>query len=193
MPPDYPSNGGTMINSMNQYQETLDVSLADFGQQFQAFRTDAFRLELLPSYNVQSEVEYFKSYLKFPLSAPPIEFNSDWHEILLGAKARDASVRRCRVIDVLTPYLEFEINWGYKKNIELGEKIRSVPSKLVLDCAVSCGIGIIKDFWLFDGSKGYFLEYDFAGTFLGVRGMSDEASLRLSGFGKMLWSSSQQI
>jgi hypothetical protein len=87
------------------------------------------------------------------------------------AAASGKSMSRVHVIsDPLTPYLKFEIDWGYVRNQEVGEQIYilhdSGAREFISDKP-------LFDFWLFDESIVALMKYDDEGHFLGASVTSD--------------------
>ena len=175
------------MSPIEQFQLTSTADLATFGRLFSGFKNTAFRLELLSEYNVESERPYFEAFLLNPDQAPPSDFNTDWHDILKAAALRGAVIYRCRAMGEITPYMEFEKAWGYKISNSLGEQIRTLAITELREIAKDNAVAIIKDFWLFDNADCYFIEYDFFGTFLGVRKAEGILLKYLIDFAQEIW------
>lgn len=152
------------MNPIEVFGRATKASLSDFGQCFLTFSNTAFRFECLPEYRVSSEVPAIDRYRSG--RSRPEDFNSDWSEILVSAKKRDAVIERVRLLPVpMTEYFKFEYAWGYKYNSALGEKIGIInPS----ETDITSKLGIFLDFWLFDSKKVFLMSYDYIGRFLGV-------------------------
>ncbi|MER9338082.1 hypothetical protein NKJ06_29655 [Mesorhizobium sp. M0293] len=158
--------------SYEQYLQTRDVSLEDFGAYFENFKQSAFRLEMLPEYDVEEEVEALAA---FHAGRPtPDGFNSEWHAIVTSAAERGAKLSRIRCYKEVSDYLKFEIERGYPGNIKLGETIRYVPTAEARSVSETLGLTFLLDFWMFDGSVVFLMHYDCFGRFLGVR-QTDES------------------
>ena len=141
------------------------VALAEFAAYFGSFKDSAFRLEMLESFAIPEETAFFKRY-QAGENKPPKDFNSEWTDIIKTAKARNGSFTRVRVVRFpYIEYLKFEAAWGYSTNIAAGENIRTVDHNHL---HFKTEVPILKDFWLFDSSTCFLMEYDFIGRFLGV-------------------------
>lgn len=140
------------------------MDVEEFGKLFDSFERGAFRLETRSFYAVDEEREHFNRYLNG--EARPDDFNAEWIELVREATAQGKSIERVHVVPgELTPYLRFEIEWGYLHSARVGERI------LLLD---ERNANLIsephQDFWLFDDETVVLMDYDEHGAFLGVRG-----------------------
>jgi hypothetical protein len=155
------------------------LSPAEFGALFESFRAGAFRLETLPEYRVESEAAQLELFLQGKPLPPESSVQAEWRR-LVSSSARDGRpVRRVHVIPRrLTPYLRFEIEWGYLYNAEAGEQIMLLvhdhPGQLF-------GTWPINDFWLFDDGAATCacvrMHYDPEGRFLFGQRVTDPADL----------------
>lgn len=155
------------MDSAEFFSNLEAIPLPQFGGYFYNFMKTAFRLEMLPQYNVPEESESFALFLSGS-SAVPENFNNDWRELIAKAVSQGKRFSRIRLIEgPLTLYQQFEISWAYKKSVEVGEDIRFIvrPEKVIFKKAVPA----LKDFWLFDGKDCLLMEYDQHGSFLGVK------------------------
>ncbi len=140
------------------------MDLAEFDQLFDGFEHYAFRLETLPVYRVDEEAHFLDSYLSGdPL--PPDGHGQEWAEFVRNCEANSKYVERVHLLPpVLTPYLRYEIEWGYTYGAAAGERIflllPDAPAE-VLEVAT-------EDFWLFDGDEGVRMLYESDGQFVGV-------------------------
>lgn len=141
------------------------ASLQEFGSFFSSFKTSAFRLEMLESFSIPEEQAFLRRY-QAGEKKPPKGFNSEWTDIIKNANKRGGSFNRVRIVRrPINDYLRFEVAWGYSVNVAAGEGIRIVDySALSFKTAVPS----LKDFWLFDDSSCFLMEYDSIGSFLGV-------------------------
>jgi len=166
-------------------------SLEEFGAEFSTCAR-AFRLELLDTYTEDTETRFFRLYEAGQTECPE-EFNSDWLNTLAAAKSRGAEFRRVRFLSTspLTPYIEFELDWGYRRNIAAGEQIRAI-SNVTLDKLVGL-TGMAVDFWLFDESRCYLVMYVSVGRFLGVvRTLNKDVALFVEA-SDLAWKESEQL
>lgn len=132
------------------------------------FRTEAFRLELLPQYLVAKEAEAFAAFTAgqpvVPAGAPA------WHSTIAAAAARNAVIRRVHVVRrPLSPYLRFEFTY-YDRNERAGEQIR------ILDLDAYQGPELDlpdTDFWMFDERAVVAMLYEPDGTQIGRELLAD--------------------
>ncbi len=143
-----------------QRQTSVRLTDEQFARLFETFREEAFRLETLPRYSVPEELADFEAYLD---GAPqPVQVDEEWLSFLRSAAASGRRVVRVRCMGgALTPYLRFEIEWGYQLSEPAGERILLCMSPIV----PPAGVG---DFWLFDDSTLVLMRYGAAGEFLGA-------------------------
>ncbi|MGW6389500.1 DUF6879 family protein [Streptomyces sp. NPDC055103] len=139
------------------------------GDLFGSFQREAFRLETLADYSRSGSVDAYRMYLD---GLPkPDDYNADW---LADVRTHTTAGRRMYRVHVLarplTPYLRFELGWGYVTNATAGEEffildVTEQPSPL------PPGVG---DFWLFDDTVAAPIRYDEAGGFLGADVLADD-------------------
>lgn len=140
-----------------------------FGRFFTEFKSSATRIETLPVYAVDDEQENFRLYLSGgPL---PAGRNGDWAANIRSCVASGKYMGRVHIIDhVLTPYLQFEIDWYYAVNGAAGEDIRFIFREEVPDLPYT-------DTWLFDGRDVLDLSYNTEGQLLYINHNDDPARL----------------
>ncbi|WP_067891026.1 DUF6879 family protein [Actinomadura chibensis] len=140
-----------------------------FGRLFTEFRESASRIETLPVYQVDDERENFERYLAGePL---PQGRNEEWARNIRECVAAGKYMGRVHIIDrVLTPYLQFEIDWYYAVNGAAGEDIRFILRDDVPDVPFT-------DTWVFDDEIVVDLSYDDDGRLLYVNRNDDPARL----------------
>lgn len=128
---------------------------------FDSFEREAFRLETLRDYSRSGNVGAYQEYLAG--KDKPEGYNADWVSEVRGHVNEGKRIYRVHVLSrPLTPYLRFELGWGYRTNMLGGEEFfildtTEQPNPLV-------GVG---DFWLFDSSAVGVMSYDDSGAFLG--------------------------
>lgn len=145
------------------------MDINEYHTLFSSFRLSAFRLETLSAYNVEAEREAFTAFLAgTPL--PDIPPHTSWLDFISEAKSAGKHITRVHLMPVvLTPYLRFQIEWGYYYSYKAGEEIRILlPEKDKTEAHVKSG-----DFWVFDDETFVSLNYTSDGTFLGVTKISE--------------------
>jgi hypothetical protein len=132
-----------------------------FSRLFASFSASAFRLETLPEYRVDSEADEFALYLQGkPL---PPDGNEAWCQIVAAAVRAGKRMQRVHVVPRrLTPYLRYEIEWGYLYSAEAGEEILLLPHDAPGEVF---GAWPLHDFWIFDDRLFVRMHYDEAGRF----------------------------
>jgi len=140
-----------------------------FGKLFVEFKKSATRIETLPVYTVEEEREQFEHYLAGkPL---PADRNEEWADNIRACVADGKYMGRVHIIDhVLTPYLQFEIDWYYAVNGSAGEDIRFIYREDVPDL-------VYTDTWLFDDTTVIDLSYTDEGELLYVNQNDDPERL----------------
>jgi len=143
------------------------MSTKSLGEQFDAFKQEAFRLETLSFYNVPGDVAEFDRYKAGELEASWNE--RPWIDRVRTATREGRQFRRVRLVpDVVEDYVRFEIEWAYIGLASVGEEIRFVsPAVDLYQRALEVG-----DFWLFDDQTAFRMRYDADRQFL----KSEEAS-----------------
>ena len=137
-----------------------------FGALFTAFRTEAFRLEMLPVYDVPEEAE---SYAAFKAGQPPPpHFNDEWSSFIASKVGQGAAMRRVRLVpNPMTDYFRFEAGWYYGVNAAAGEDIRFISVDALAPILLT--LPAVQDFWVFDRTQLVLMDYDEAGRFKGGR------------------------
>jgi hypothetical protein len=131
------------------------ISPEEFSALFSTFEQSAFRLETRKTYRVPQEEELIKEYLEGkPL---PSDTNEAWCKRVKDAVSAGKTMSRVHVMPtMLTPYLRFEIEWGYLYNAEAGEQILLCQHN---DPAQIFGSWPVDDFWLFDNEICVRMQY----------------------------------
>lgn len=138
------------------------METVDFGSLFSNFKRMAFRLETLPQYLVDEEKVDFRAYL----DGEPISdnMNRDWVETISKAISVGKRVSRVHLLPLKpTPYLRYQIEWGYPYSAKAGEEIRF----LMPDAPQAVREQATRDFWLFDDGPVVLMSYDEEGRFQG--------------------------
>ncbi|MGW8376857.1 DUF6879 family protein [Streptomyces sp. ODS28] len=143
-------------------------SSKNLGDLFDSFQREAFRLETLDDYSNSGNVE---AYQRFLAGEPqPEDYNDSWVAELRSLTAKGQRIYRVHILSrPLTPYLRFELGWGYHKNQTGGEEF------FILDTTDRANpLAGVPDFWLFDSETVGALEYDASGAFLGPEVLGPE-------------------
>lgn len=119
------------------------VSGPEFAELFRRFEHTAFRLEPRARYNVSSEIEAYRRFLRG--EDPGLDWIEDWLRTIRTQTRLGKRVERVRVIDdPPSDYVRFML-WLHPYNIEAGEDIR------YLERATAARAGLPDyDYWLFD-------------------------------------------
>jgi hypothetical protein len=149
---------------------TTVLTRDEFGALFNSFRESAFRLETLDVYTVPQEADEFRRFLAGEELAKTGE--GEWVKFVKGCVSEGKMIQRVHAISLpLTPYLKYEIEWGYLYTSAAGEDIRLLDRAKMPE-----ELSGLKDFWLFDQKTLVVVHYDSAGRFLhGERDDSPEA------------------
>ncbi|MFJ9554689.1 DUF6879 family protein [Nocardiopsis sp. NPDC101807] len=124
---------------------------------FDGFATEAWRLEVQPTYTMPGEVDSLSRFLRG--EPKPEGHNSRWHERVKGYLSDGKYVGRVRIVRrPLTDYQSYQFAWGIPGNIAAGEDIR------ILDLTEQ-DLGLPDyDFWMFDRERIVRLNYRPDGT-----------------------------
>jgi len=132
----------------------------EFSGLFESFEHSAFRLEAFDFYSVPEEEIEFRRFLNgeiFPTSP-----EDEWAQFIRKSVAQGKVVQRVHVVPLpLTPYLKYEIEWGYSYSGVAGEDIY-----LIDRAGLPREILQTTDFWLFDQTTLVIMRYDSNGRFL---------------------------
>ncbi|MCB5907868.1 DUF6879 family protein [Streptomyces pinistramenti] len=141
----------------------MTISPEDFGKLFAGFQQEAFRLETLDDYGQSGGVEAYQDFLAGKPRPEGYE-SAPWTEKV--RRATDAGKRMYRVHILarpLTKYLQYELSWGYRRNMTAGEEF------FILDTTEQENpLRGVPDFWAFDERSVACMSYDDAGKFLGA-------------------------
>lgn len=154
-----------------------EISREEFGELFKSYKQSAWRLELLTAYAVPNEDAEFDAFLKGaplpPVSKEVLCGEGPWCQLIRSHIEAGRTMGRVHVLpELLTPYLRYEIEWGYTFNNNAGDDIR-----LLLPANISSTLrerlNTLQDFWLFDDSKVVLCDYGPNGSFDGAREVLD--------------------
>ncbi|QHC25956.1 DUF6879 family protein [Streptomyces sp. GS7] len=146
----------------------MTTSSRTLGSLFDAFEREAFRLETLDDYSQSGNVDAYQAFLAG--QDRPDGYNADWLDEI--KEHVDAGRRMYRVhilMRPLTPYLRFELGWGYFTNATAGEEF------FILDVTDHLNpLPAVGDFWLFDSVTAAPMAYSPEGKFLGADVLPDD-------------------
>ncbi|KOV87766.1 hypothetical protein ADL01_03530 [Streptomyces sp. NRRL WC-3618] len=128
---------------------------------FDTFEREAFRLETLDDYSKSGSTDAYQAFLAG--ESQPDDYNDAWVEELLSHTSTGKRVYRVHILSrPLTPYLRFELGWGYRKNATGGEEF------FILDTTDKPNpLEGVEDFWLFDETAPVVMHYDETGAISG--------------------------
>jgi hypothetical protein len=142
-------------------------SLTDkaFSSLFEEFGHTAYRLETLQQYRVDYEEEPFRDFVagRDRYTHPS---HQGWVDLVASATRAGKHMSRVHVVlEPLTQYMQFELSWPYRDNVEAGEDIRILP---LAEGAAWPEELTRQDYWLFDSSHAAVMRYDEEGRFEGA-------------------------
>lgn len=137
---------------------------------FDIFKYNAYRVESLPNYKVNSEE---KDYINF-INGYPVKYgDKDWINNLTQWKKEGKKIKRIRVIsEELTLYEKYEF-YCYHENFLAGEEIKILPRN-IYETLVNKNDQF--DFWILDEQYMCKLNYALDGTFLGSERLNENIS-----------------
>ncbi|MFI1252967.1 DUF6879 family protein [Streptomyces netropsis] len=137
------------------------MTLKTLGELFDTFEREAFRLETLNDYSNSGSVDAYRAFLSG--EPQPDGYNEAWVSELRSHTSEGKRIYRVHILSrPLTPYLRFELGWGYQKNATGGEEF------FILDTtSKSNPLEGVEDFWLFDERTAVVMHYDETGAITG--------------------------
>ncbi|MGA4875330.1 hypothetical protein NCG97_13705 [Streptomyces lydicamycinicus] len=135
---------------------------------FDTFEREAFRLETLDDYSKSGNVDAYRAFLAG--EQQPTGYNDAWVSELRSHTSKGKRVYRVHILSrPLTPYLRFELDWGYHRNAAGGEEF------FILDTTESPNpLQRVPDFWQFDTSATAVMSYTHDGAFLGAEVLPED-------------------
>jgi hypothetical protein len=156
--------------------ELIPPGSVAFKQKFHQFRYSVFRLETLQDYAGSGEdaaLDAFHSGASTPQAQPG---KDAWTAMIRGNVAAGRTLQRVHVVtEPITPYMQFELTWAYQPNVAAGEDIRIISVGEGEPWPPSLPEG--TDFWLFDSTHLYAMQYTPDGAWLGTEPVSDPARI----------------
>ncbi|MFI7103077.1 DUF6879 family protein [Streptomyces sp. NPDC050161] len=146
----------------------MTTSSRTLGSLFDTFDREAFRLETLDDYSQSGSVAAYRAFLSG--QDRPDGYNADWLEEIKGHVGGGRRMYRVHILTrPLTPYLRFELGWGYVTNATAGEEF------FILDVTDRPNpIADVGDFWLFDSVTAAPMRYGPDGKYLGADVLPDD-------------------
>lgn len=136
--------------------ERLTLDDPAFGRLFTDITRSWFRLETLQHYDVSYERESFDAF-QARQAMPHDPADDAWTAMVDGHVSNGRVLQRVHIItEPLSPYVEYELAWGYKAGIAGGEAVR------VIVCTNDMwpdGLPGRHDFWLLDDDL-WIMSYD---------------------------------
>lgn len=125
---------------------------------FRDFKSEAWRLETLPAYNVPQEAEEIRAFLAGERIDPHTHSN-EYTEDLKRVRREGKSKGRVHVVTrPLSTYLRYEFMY-YRPHVWAGEDIR------IMDVTDRPNLlSSVQDFWIFDKSEVVLMHYEPDGT-----------------------------
>lgn len=150
------------------------LSIEEFGALFSSFERSAFRLETLPEYAVDQEIDVFNRWLAGEPNLPKDWLPEWFQQIADSTNAGREWTQIHAFAGGLNPYLKYEIEWAYVMSDEAGMKVAILD-----DPRPQHHFGALpyEDFWLFDDSVVVAMDYDAEGHFTGARKITDPATV----------------
>jgi hypothetical protein len=146
----------------------------ELGHLLSTFRRSAWRLEALDRYLSPGEAPGLAAFLRGDPCPPNDPELDEWLAVLQGLPDQGRTLGRVHAITgPLSPYLRFEIEWGYALMAAAGEDIRILHRRSWADMPFSQP----PDFWLIDDSVAVVMRYDGDGRWLGMDLLSDASDL----------------
>ena len=132
----------------------------EFGDLFDSFTESAFRFESLDRYLIpEEEIEFARFLSGEPL---PAADKDEWAQFIKQNVKHGKRIQRVHAVSIpLTPYIKFEIDWGYLFGSDAGEDIYLIDRELAPEVART-----VSDFWLFDRRTLVTMKYDPEGRFI---------------------------
>jgi hypothetical protein len=139
------------------------------------FQTSIFRLEALDKYTVEGEIEVVDAFLRGEPELPrtPVidDFLADIRQERVEGRIRS---RVHAIAGPLTPYLRYEVEWGYTACAAAGEDIRILHRPSWRESPFSAQP---PDFYLVDDETAAVMRYDSGGRWLGFDLVTDPDQL----------------
>ncbi|MEA2617030.1 MAG: hypothetical protein QOE72_2813 [Chloroflexota bacterium] len=145
------------------------------GRLIAEFQRSAFRLEARSVYAVDAEADFLAAYVRGEPKAPPTPEIAEWVAMLRQLPATGRTMTRVHAIaGPLTPYLRYELDWGYGFTADAGEDVRILHRGSWAEMPFGAEP---PDFWLLDDTSVGILEYASDGEWLDVLLVTDPSEV----------------
>jgi hypothetical protein len=132
------------------------ISDEEFGDLFRTFERSAFRLETRDRYALSYEREEFERFLAgSPTPPSEITWWRSWLDQTAALTAQGKFVGRVRILDEPPSDYQRWMLWAAPWYAEAGEVIRWLPRST----ARAAGVGLDRDWWLFDLERLVVMEF----------------------------------
>lgn len=149
------------------------ISGAEFQRALETFEHSAYRLETLDRYDTGEE-DGFKRFASGRALMERNKSRLSYQRVVREAVRTGKRMERVHVVrEPLSPYLQWEILWGYCDNVALGENVRLLP----ISATDQWPALPQKDYWMFDSSDVFTMCYDEAGHFHGCEKVEDPGQI----------------
>ncbi len=165
--------------------ELAGLDVPDLAAWIEARHTrDLFRLETLDHYDVASDDDDFHRYVA-GADAPTAEMKAGWVQKVRDDVAAGKGWRRVHVVRTpLTPYLCYEMEWGYTSNAQAGEDIRVLDVTTTPAAEPLLKVG---DFFVVNGIDVVRSRYDEANRFLGATAAGADHASSYAALADLAW------
>ncbi|MDB5064813.1 MAG: hypothetical protein JWM18_1247 [Chloroflexi bacterium] len=149
--------------------------MSTLGELLRDFERSAFRLEALDRYLVEEEEPSFAAFLRGEPQPPDDPGFDAWLDGLRQKRAAGKEMVRVHVIvGPLTPYLRYELEWGYSMTVPAGEDVRILHRPSWEDTPFGRQP---SDFWLLDDKVAAVMHYAPDGQWLGADIVTESAEV----------------
>ena len=144
-----------------------------WGALLSSCRQSAFHLEMRDTYDADDERERFQAFLVSGRRDHEADYpqRHGWLDAVRRITTGGVRVRRVRIVsEPVSDYIRFE-HAGAGPTIESGEELRWLPRRLAYGI-----VAPVNDFWILDGQRAVFNNFDGNGRPLG-QVMTDDAAI----------------
>lgn len=135
------------------------ITFEQLGERFTSlFQRRAFRLETLDYYDAPNERE---PYARFRAGEPADPaWREPWKKLVREVLASGRIIQRVKVVnEPVSDYIRFSLLHASPASVQAGEDVRVLGRRR----AITAGLAIGGDYWLFDDNLAVFIDYDSSG------------------------------